>query len=112
MLVAMGLRPSLHAAARQADDLPVSLAALYDKVRRTEPEVLRALVRRSAERLAPVLSAIEARPPSLPGFALRVLDGNHLLSQPEAPEGPAGAPGRVAAWAGAGGLRPQQRPRH
>ncbi|SFM44307.1 hypothetical protein SAMN05192568_103169, partial [Methylobacterium pseudosasicola] len=29
MLVAVGLRPSLHAAARQAEPLPVSLPALY-----------------------------------------------------------------------------------
>ncbi len=40
--------------------------------------MLRALVRGSTERLAPVLSAIGTTPPSLPGFALRVLDGNHL----------------------------------
>ena len=29
-LVSLGLRPSLHAAARKAENLPVSLAALYD----------------------------------------------------------------------------------
>ena len=75
-LVSLGLRPSLHAAAKQAD-LPVSLAALYDKVRRTEPEILRALVSGSAERLAPVVQAMEP-PASLPGWRLRVLDGNHL----------------------------------
>lgn len=46
-LVSLGLRPSLHAAARQAGHLPVSLAALYDKVRRTEPAILRALVQGS-----------------------------------------------------------------
>ncbi|SEJ61967.1 hypothetical protein SAMN04244572_04677, partial [Azotobacter beijerinckii] len=39
-LVSLGLRPSLHAAARQMDNLPVSLAALYDKVSRTEPALL------------------------------------------------------------------------
>ena len=44
MLVSLGLRPSLHAAARKMERLPVSLAALYDKVNRTEPAVLRALV--------------------------------------------------------------------
>ena len=75
-LVSLGLRPSLHAAARQAE-LPVSLAALYDKIRRTEPAILRALVQGSAERLAPVVEAM-ASPPSLPGWRLRVLDGNHL----------------------------------
>ena len=77
-LVSLGLRPSLHAAARQAE-LPVSLAALYDKIRRTEPAILRALVRGSAERLAPVVEAM-ASPPSLPGWRLRVLDGNHLAA--------------------------------
>ena len=30
LLVSLGLRPSLHAAARKAENLPVSLAALYE----------------------------------------------------------------------------------
>ena len=34
-LVTLGLRPSLHAAARQSKSLPVSVAALYEKVRGT-----------------------------------------------------------------------------
>lgn len=47
--VQVGLRPSLHAAARKmAERLPASLAALYAKVQRTEPAVLRALVQGSA----------------------------------------------------------------
>ena len=57
-LVSLGLRPSLHAAARQMEDLPVSLAALYDKVSRTEPALLRALVTGSAERLAPTIKEL------------------------------------------------------
>ena len=57
--------------------LPVSLASLYDKVNHTEPGVLRALVRGSAGRLAPVMTALGA-PASLPGWQVRVLDGNHL----------------------------------
>lgn len=77
-LVTLGLRPSLHAAARKMDqELPVSLAALYDKVKRTEPAVLRALVRGSAERLAPVAASLSGES-SLPGWQLRVFDGNHL----------------------------------
>ena len=76
-LVSLGLRPSLHAAARQMPSLPVSLASLYDKVNHTEPGVLRALVRGSAERLAPVMAAL-GTPASLPGWQVRVLDGNHL----------------------------------
>src|ERR1700712_2257244 len=51
-LVSLGLRPSLHAAARAMPELPVSLASLYDKINHTEPAILGALVRGSAERLA------------------------------------------------------------
>lgn len=76
-LVALGLRPSLHAAARQMENLPVSLTALYDKVNHTEPEILRALVRGSAERLAPVMTGL-GQEAILPGWTLRVLDGNHF----------------------------------
>ena len=59
-------------------DLPVSLASLYDKVNHTEPGILRALVQGSAQRLAPLMARLAARAPALPGYALRVLDGNHL----------------------------------
>ncbi len=76
-VVALGLRSSLHAAAREAEDLPPSLPALYDKVNRTEPALLRALVRGSAARLARDDRGGH-RPSELPGYALRVLDGNHL----------------------------------
>ena len=58
--------------------LPVSLASLYDKVNHTEPGILRALVRGSAERLGPVMAAMGHGAGSLPGWRLRVLDGNHL----------------------------------
>ena len=78
LLVTLGLRPSLHAAARRmAQGLPVSLAALYAKVQRTEPAVLRALVQGSAERLVPLVGCLPQRQ-SLPGWQLRVFDGNHL----------------------------------
>lgn len=78
LLVTLGLRPSLHAAARKmAERLPVSLAALYAKVQRTEPGVLRALVQGGAERLEPLVGGLPQRR-SLPGWRLRVFDGNHL----------------------------------
>ncbi|MHC8325074.1 IS4 family transposase [Pseudomonas sp. LB1P83] len=78
-LVSLGLRPSLHAAARQMDDLPVSLAALYDKVSRTEPALLRALVTGSAQRLSPTIEELGCSA-ILPGWQLRIVDGNHLPS--------------------------------
>jgi IS4 transposase len=76
-LVSLGLRPSLHGAAKKMENLPVSVAALYDKVRRTEPAIVRGLVRGSAERLGPVVAPM-AGAASLPGWQLRVIDGNHL----------------------------------
>lgn len=76
-LVTLGLRPSLHAAARKLQSLPVSVAALYDKLKRTEPEVLQGLVRGSAQRLVAVAAQIDGQA-SLPGWQLRIVDGNHL----------------------------------
>ncbi|WP_197388897.1 IS4-like element ISRso13 family transposase [Ralstonia pseudosolanacearum] len=76
-LVTLGLRPSLHAAARKMGNLPVSMAALYDKLNRTEPAILRGLVRGSAQRLAQVAVHLDERT-SLPGWQLRIVDGNHL----------------------------------
>lgn len=76
-LVVLGLRPSLHAAARRSENLPVSLTALYDKVNRTEPAVLRALVQASAARLTPAMAGL-GQTAILPGWQVRVLDGNHF----------------------------------
>lgn len=80
-LVAVGLRPSVHAAAKAAADLPVSITALYDKINRTEPALVRALVVGSAQRLAPVLEAMRPEQPGVvPGWRLRVVDGSHLAA--------------------------------
>lgn len=79
-LVALGMRPSLHAAAKKMkENLPVSITALYDKVNRVEPAVVRALVSGSAERLAPVMRPLRrGATPLLPGWQIRIIDGNHL----------------------------------
>jgi hypothetical protein len=53
-VVAVGLRPSVHAAAQAREDLPVSIQALYDKIRRTQPNLVQALVAGSAERLGQI----------------------------------------------------------
>jgi IS4 transposase len=78
-MVALGLRRSLHAAAQKMSGLPASLTALYDKVNRVEPNVVRALVSGSAERLAPVMTPLRRGvAPWLPGWRVRIVDGNHL----------------------------------
>lgn len=81
-LVAVGLRPSLHAAAQAAGAaLPVSITALYDKVNGTEPALVRALVAGSAQRLAPVMAVLQrGRPVLAPGWRVRILDGSHLAA--------------------------------
>jgi IS4 transposase len=76
--VAVGMQPSLQAAAKAAKDLPVSISAPYDKINRTEPGLVRALVASSAGRLTPVIEAMSPEPlVSVPGYRLRILDGNH-----------------------------------
>src|SRR3978361_828128 len=94
MLVSLGLRPPLHAPARQMGKLPVSLLFLYDKVNHIEPGILQALVQGSAQRLAPVMARMDAQP-SLAGYELRVLDGNHLPGSESAWRCCAGIVGRL-----------------
>jgi len=80
-LVALGLRPSLHAAAQASDELKVSMQALYDKVHPTPRELVRVLVQGSGERLTPVVQELKLRqPPWAAGYRVRVLDGNHLAA--------------------------------
>lgn len=80
-LVALGLRPSLHAAAQSMKELPVSVAALYEKVKHTEPGVVRALVQGSADRLMPVIAPMKQKQaPWAAGYRVRVVDGNHLAA--------------------------------
>jgi IS4 transposase len=78
-VVAVGLRPSLHAAAKACRDLPVSVQALYDKIRGTASDLVRALVQGSACRLGEVRQyMLGERPCMVPGYQLRIVDGNHL----------------------------------
>ena len=78
-VVAVGLRPSVHAAAKACKDLPVSITALYDKINHTEPCIVRALVQGSAQRLEPVLQPMrQGQVPTVPGYRVRILDGNHF----------------------------------
>jgi IS4 transposase len=81
-LVVTGVHPSTHAAyQRQKDRLKVSPTALYDKLQGVEPQVSAALVQETAQRLVAVIQEVDgALPPLLPGYRLRILDGNCLAS--------------------------------
>src|SRR5215475_5880575 len=76
----LGVHPSVHAA-YQANKtaIGVSTTALYNKLDRVEPGVSAALVRDSAALAEPVVKALRASQPRwLPGYQIKVLDGNHL----------------------------------
>jgi len=78
-LVALGLQPSIHAAAQAQGDLEVSLAALYKKINGMEPGLARALVAGSGERLGVIAQEVLGeRAPLVAGYRVRVIDGNHL----------------------------------
>lgn len=82
--VSTGARPSVHAAykADQASTDPTigtSAQALYGKLGRLPPAVSEAVVRYSARRCRELLElAPAARDEPLPGYCMRVLDGNVL----------------------------------
>lgn len=82
LLLAVVLRvdPSTHAAyQRRKQDLNVSAVALYDKLSGVEVALSAALVRETARDLSGILDALAFQPePWLPGYAIRILDGNCL----------------------------------
>jgi hypothetical protein len=80
--VVLGVHPTVHAA-YQANKaaIGVSTTALYNKLERVETGVSTALVRDSAALAEPVVKALRASHPRwLPGYQIKVLDGNHLSS--------------------------------
>jgi IS4 transposase len=74
------VQPAVNAAYRaKAETLGVSLKAVYDKLDRTEPGVSAALVRHTARTLGPVIASMGGeREAWLPGYRVKILDGNHL----------------------------------
>src|SRR5262245_1221592 len=78
--VVLQQQPSVLAAYRKGvGNITVSDQSVYNKLDGMELGVSAALVRDSAQRVAPVIDALKARQPSwLPGYRVRVLDGNHL----------------------------------
>ena len=78
--VVLGVHPSVHAAYKANQEaLGVSTTALYNKLDRVETGVAAALVRDSAELAEPVVKALGASHPRwIPGYQIKVLDGNHL----------------------------------
>jgi hypothetical protein len=71
-----GAQPSSH---RGGGPIRRERKARRDKINPTDPELVRALVQGSAQRLCPVLEALPVdRGPWVPGYQVRIVDGNHL----------------------------------
>jgi IS4 transposase len=80
--VVLGVQPSVHAAYQAlADRIPVTDQAVYDKLQHVEVAVSTALVEEAARRAAALLRRLKATPPPwVPGFTVKILDGNHLAA--------------------------------
>ena len=73
------IKPTIHAAYQADDHIPVSVSAVYQRLARVGPDAGRQRVRHTAQRLEPLLrQAGWANPDVLPGYRVKVLDGNHL----------------------------------
>src|SRR3954469_17573751 len=79
-LVVCRIQPAVHAAYQaHAETIDASIQAVYGKIDRTEPALSAALVHATAARLGPVIDAMAgARAPLLPGYHVKIVDGNHL----------------------------------
>src|SRR5690348_6678305 len=79
-LVVCGIRPSVSSAFKKmAPLLGVTRKAVYDKIDRVETGTSAALVRHSGAALGAIVDELGgARAPWLPGYRVKVLDGNHL----------------------------------
>jgi IS4 transposase len=81
-LVVNRIHPAINAAYKaRAETIGVSLKSVYNKLDNVEPGISAALVRSTAARLETVVTTMGgALPPLLPGYRVKILDGNHLAS--------------------------------
>ena len=78
--VVLRIKPSVRAAYRdQEEQVGASLISLYNKLNGVETHTSAALVRSSATVLAPLIEQLDgARAPWLPGYHVKIIDGNCL----------------------------------
>lgn len=79
-LVVCGIHPSVSAAYKaKAQQLTVSRTAVYDKLNGVEPVVSAAVLRQTTLPMASLIEVVGGKQPQLlPGYRIRVLDGNCL----------------------------------
>jgi Transposase DDE domain len=81
-MVVAKIQPSIHAAYQEvAETLPVALTSVYNKINGVEPGVTAALVKHTADRLGAVVTQMGGEAVDLlPGYRVRIIDGNHLAA--------------------------------
>ena len=79
-LVVCNIRPSISAALKAfSKKVGVSRVAFYSKINGIEPQVSQALVRYSSKELAPIVEELGGKQPAiLPGYRVKIIDGNNL----------------------------------
>ena len=78
--VVCGIRPSMHAAYQaKISEVGVSIKSVYNKLNGIEATTSSALVGYSATLLDPIVTQLGGtRPPAIPGYRLKIVDGNCL----------------------------------
>ena len=81
-LVVCGMQPSVNAAYKHLQGrIPVARQNLYAKINHVEPAVSAALLRQTAATMTQIVEHLGgALPDLLPGFRVRILDGNWLAA--------------------------------
>jgi hypothetical protein len=79
-LVAAKMQPSVHAGYQsEIERIGVTIKAVYDKLQRIKSRVSQGLLRETAANMAEIVDATKAAlPPLLPGYRVKIIDGNHL----------------------------------
>jgi len=80
--VVCGSHKSVHAAYQASpEEISVSVVAVYDKLKRMETDTSAALVRYAVSQATPLIEALDgAQDPLLPGYHVKLLDGNCLAA--------------------------------
>ncbi len=81
-LVVCNIRPSVSAAYKAFEkQIGASRVAFYSKLNGIEPQVSQALVRSAANELEPLVRELDGQlPPLLPGYRVKIVDGNSIAA--------------------------------
>ncbi|MHB1426957.1 MAG: transposase [Gemmataceae bacterium] len=81
-LVVTGVRPTIHAGFQALKErIPVSITSVYNKLDGIEPTISAEMVRHTTRKLQPLIRKLNGqRPQLLPGYHVKILDGNHLAA--------------------------------